>query len=169
LKHRADIIEKNKGNTMTKRPEINDIEISGNHITEIFQISNRVLSQWKSDPNFPQPTPNKKYNLVEVIRFAKNANKKSSNEGITAARILLTRLQARRTQLQIRERENELVEISHAKDQVQKMLQKIKSVLEKIPHDISKQCYGKNENEIQIVAQKVISQAINKFIDDAVK
>ena len=147
------------------RDEIKTIEISGNQIKEIFQITDTTLRKHRVDPNFPKPTPSKFYNLIEVIRYFKNL-KSDKPTTTTDAKLRLLELQSKKLELQIREQENQLVEIDHVKDTIQKITQKIKQTLEQLPRKIAKKTENRTEMEVEIIAKDVIAGEIQKLLKE---
>lgn len=144
---------------------LHEIELSKNEIKTAFGISMQTISKLeKSDPKFPKITANKKFNLLELIHFFQSQKKTNQDSTLADAKLKLVQMQSRRIALQIRERQLDLVEIAYAKDQIQKILQEVKSKIERLPRDIAKKCDGKDTKEIEIIAKQVITENINSWI-----
>lgn len=146
--------------------KLHEIEIGKVDIKTVWGISIATIDKHiKSDPNFPKLTTNKKFNLLELIQYFKNANTQKANT-TTDAKLKLLELQSRKLELTIREQENELVEIEHVKDQIQKMTQKIKQLMENLPRKIAKKVENKTEMEVEIISKDVIAIEIEKLIKE---
>jgi len=143
-----------------------DIWIGKYDIKAIFEVAiNTITRLEQSDADFPKKNADGKFNLLECIRYFKNAqNKKATTT--TDAKLRLLELQSKKLELQIREQENQLVEIDHVKDTIQKITQKIKQTLEQLPRKISKKTENRSEMEIEVIAKDVIAGEIQKLLKE---
>lgn len=143
---------------------LHEIDLSKNEIKTAFGISMQTISKLeKSNPNFPKINTNNKFNLLELIKFFQS-NKQANTT--TDAKLRLLELQSKKLELSIREQENELVEIEHVKDTIQKITQKIKQTLEQLPRKISKKTENRSEMEIEVIAKDIIAVEIEKLLKD---
>ncbi|MCA0387609.1 MAG: hypothetical protein LCH52_03855 [Bacteroidetes bacterium] len=144
----------------------NEIEITKQDMKVIFKISLQTIEKLiQTNSDFPKIQPTKKYNLLECIHFfQKNGTTKANTT--TDAKLRLLELQSKKLELSIREQENELVEIDHIKDTIQKITQKIKQTLEQLPRKISKKTDNRSEMEIEVIAKDIIAVEIEKLLRD---
>lgn len=142
------------------------VSITKSDMKGIFNISlatmNRLID---TDSTFPKKDADGRFNLLQLIQYFKNAGGKKSDSSMTEAKLKLVKMQAKRIALQIRERQLELVEIAFANDQIQKILQELKSNLEKLPREISIKTEGLSKNEIEIITKQIIADTVEKWMD----